>query len=99
MVKDRTSLLECDDLLRAATAAEMVFALCERAANRGMEGEELQEYCVFVGAAVNAIVAELPEYVRPSNISCDVIRLSECCRGSRDIARTGKLGGGMGGGH
>lgn len=97
-----TSLLECDDLVRAATSAEMVYELFSNAANRGLEGEELQEYGIFIGAAVSLVIAELPEYVRPSNISCDVVRLAERCRGtamSASMDGVCRRGGGAGGGH
>jgi hypothetical protein len=56
------SLMDCDDVVCAVTAAEMIRELCERAVDEGMDGEELLEYRVFAGAAVYALVSELPEY-------------------------------------
>ena len=85
-MRHTANLSECDDLVRAATCAEMIYKLCEGAVSRGMEGEEFQEYVVFAGAAVNAIVAELPEYIRPFNAGVGVLHLAERCQSVNGLA-------------
>jgi len=72
-----TNLAGCDDLIKSATAAEMVFALAEVGAAQCMTGEEWREYNSFVEAAVHLMIAAIPHFIRPANISCDMILAAE----------------------
>lgn len=74
------SLVDCDDLVRAATAAEIIFVLSERQDYNGMDERRRRDFQIFLEAAVYMIVEGAPEFVRPANVGADVVRM---CRSLR----------------
>ena len=76
-VRVPTSLAGCNDLVKAATAAEMIFALADVGARQGMTGEEWREYNAFVEAAVHLMIAATPQFIRPANIGADLVLAAE----------------------
>jgi len=76
-VRVPTSLAGCDDLIKSATAAEMIFELADVGARQGMTAEEWREYNSFVEAATHLMISAIPQFIRPANISCDMVLAAE----------------------
>jgi len=72
-----TSLVGCNDLIKSATAASMIFALAEVGSRQEMTGEEWREYNVFVEAAVHLMISAVPHFIKPANISGDMVLAAE----------------------
>jgi hypothetical protein len=72
-VRIPTSLAGCNDLVKSATAAEMVFALAEVGAGQCMTGEEWREYNSFIEAAVHLMISAIPHYLKPANLGADIV--------------------------
>lgn len=68
-----TSLAGCNDLVKSATAAEMIFAVTEIGSRQGMTAEEWSDYNHFVEAAAHLFVAAIPHFIRPANIGGDMV--------------------------
>lgn len=64
----KNNLSECHDKIKAATAVEMVLKLNELQDFDMLSHEEYNEYQIFIEAAVNMIVFDIPEFIRPANI-------------------------------
>lgn len=76
-VRVPTSLFGCSDLVKSATAAEMIFALAEVGSRQEMTGEEWPEYNCFIEAAVHLMISAIPHFIRPANIGCDMVLAAE----------------------
>lgn len=87
-VRIPTSLQDCDEMAKAATASEMIFRLAEVGAERGMLAEEWQDYNRFIETAVHLFVAVIPEYLRPANLCCDMLLAAERYRRTTVERRT-----------
>ena len=70
-----TSLSECDDLIVAATAAEMIFILSERQDYSGMSVQRRKDCQIFIEAAVHMVIECAPEFIRPANIGGDLVQM------------------------
>lgn len=71
------SLAECDQMVKAATAAEMVWELAEHGREQTATVEEWKEYNNFIEAAVHLVVAAIPHFIRPANICVDAVIASD----------------------
>ena len=76
-VRVPTSLAGCDDLIKSATAAEMVYALAEVGAGQMMTSKEWLEYNSFIDAAVHLMISAVPHFIKPANISGDMVLAAE----------------------
>jgi len=72
-----TSLAGCNELIKSATAAEMIYELAETGSRQAMTEEEWQEYNCFLEAAVHFIVSAIPHYIKPANIGTDMVLAAE----------------------